>query len=115
MIRLLCVIWGLCLCLAPTAPFAETAEHRHGTSSAPAAGTVPLYTGLGNVRHTVTTRSPLAQRFFNQGLALCYAFNHDEAIRAFREAARLLARRGPLECRSRMRGRDRSRSQQSSR
>lgn len=89
MIRLLCVIWGLCLCLAPTASFAEAAEHRHGVSSAPAAGTVPLYTGLGNVRHTVTTRSPLAQRFFNQGLALCYAFNHDEAIRAFREAARL--------------------------
>ena len=54
-----------------------------------ASGAVPLYTGLGTVHHTVTTRSPLAQKYFDQGLRLCYAFNHDEAIRAFREAARL--------------------------
>jgi tetratricopeptide (TPR) repeat protein len=50
---------------------------------------VPLYSGLGTLRHAVTTRSPSAQRYFDQGLKLCYAFNHDEAIRAFREAARL--------------------------
>jgi len=56
-----------------------------GVSSA----TVPLYTGLGIVHHAVATRSPLAQKYFDQGLRLCYAFNHDEAIRAFREAARL--------------------------
>jgi tetratricopeptide (TPR) repeat protein len=50
---------------------------------------VPLYTGLGTLHHAVTTRSPAAQQYFDQGLKLCYAFNHDEAIRAFREAARL--------------------------
>ena len=33
--------------------------------------------------------APRAQRFFDQGLRLLYAFNHAEAIRAFREAARL--------------------------
>ncbi len=49
----------------------------------------PLYLGLGTAHHTVTTRSPVAQKYFDQGLRLCYAFNHDEAIRAFREAARL--------------------------
>jgi hypothetical protein len=37
----------------------------------------------------VTTRNPLAQRFFDQGLSLAYAFNHAEAARSFREAARL--------------------------
>ncbi|HXF58919.1 MAG TPA: tetratricopeptide repeat protein [Candidatus Saccharimonadales bacterium] len=52
-------------------------------------GAVPLYTGLGTAHHAVTTKSPLAQKYFDQGLRLCYAFNHDEAIRAFREAARL--------------------------
>jgi len=52
-------------------------------------GAVPLYTGLGTVHHAVTTKSPVAQKYFDQGLRLCYAFNHDEAIRAFREAARL--------------------------
>jgi tetratricopeptide (TPR) repeat protein len=35
----------------------------------------------------VKTSSPKAQRYFNQGLALMYAFNHDEAIRAFTYAA----------------------------
>jgi tetratricopeptide (TPR) repeat protein len=52
-------------------------------------GAVPLMTGLGNAHMAVTTHSPVAQKYFDQGLRLCYAFNHDEAIRAYREAARL--------------------------
>ena len=36
-----------------------------------------------------TTASPEAQRFFDQGLALMYAFNHDESIRSFTHAAEL--------------------------
>jgi tetratricopeptide (TPR) repeat protein len=59
------------------------------TAAGVAFGAVPLYTGLGTAHHAVTTKSPLAQKYFDQGLRLCYAFNHDEAIRAFREAARL--------------------------
>ena len=49
----------------------------------------PELTGLGSLEFTVTTRVPAAQRFFNQGLRLLYAFNHAESRRAFREAARL--------------------------
>jgi len=49
----------------------------------------PLLEGMGDLHFTVTTKNELAQRFFNQGLALSYAFNHKEAERAFREAARL--------------------------
>jgi hypothetical protein len=49
----------------------------------------PLMSGLGPVHHTVTTKSTEAQKFFDQGLALCYGFNHDEAIRAFQHAADL--------------------------
>ena len=52
-------------------------------------GAVPALTGLGTAHVAVTTRSPLAQKYFDQGLRLCYAFNHEEAIRAFREVARL--------------------------
>ena len=44
---------------------------------------------LGTHHHEITTRSPLAQQYFDQGLRLSYAFNHDEARIAFREAARL--------------------------
>lgn len=49
----------------------------------------PLLEGLGELTHPVTTRSPRAQRFFDQGLRLAYGFNHQEALRAFKEAARL--------------------------
>jgi tetratricopeptide (TPR) repeat protein len=49
----------------------------------------PLFNNLGNYHHKITTRSVQAQRYFNQGLTLAYAFNHSEAIRSFREAARL--------------------------
>jgi tetratricopeptide (TPR) repeat protein len=50
---------------------------------------VPLYENLGRYHRTITTSVPLAQRYFDQGLRLVYAFNHAEAIRAFREAERL--------------------------
>jgi tetratricopeptide (TPR) repeat protein len=46
-------------------------------------------TGLGNLHHPVSTHSPEAQQFFDQGLRLIYAFNHDEAARSFRRAADL--------------------------
>src|SRR5687768_10626699 len=49
----------------------------------------PELIGLGTLHMPVTTSVPQAQRFFDQGLRLLYAFNHAEAIRAFREAARL--------------------------
>ncbi len=55
-------------------------------ATAPAA---PLVKGLGDVHHPVTTKSAEAQRYFDQGLAFVYAFNHDEAEASFREAARL--------------------------
>jgi len=60
------------------------------TSAAQEGGPIaPELTGLGTLHMPVTTSVPQAQRFFDQGLRLLYAFNHAEAIRAFREAARL--------------------------
>ena len=49
---------------------------------------VPLYDNLGDHHYSISTEVPLAQRYFDQGLRLYYAFNHQEAIRAFEEAAR---------------------------
>jgi tetratricopeptide (TPR) repeat protein len=49
----------------------------------------PLLQGLGTHEWAVTTNVPRAQQFFNQGVRLLYAFNFPEALRAFREAARL--------------------------
>jgi tetratricopeptide (TPR) repeat protein len=45
--------------------------------------------GLGKHHHPVATKNDEAQRFFDQGLTLLYAFNHDEAARSFRRAAEL--------------------------
>ena len=44
----------------------------------------PLFDGLGHHHHAITTKSARAQRYFDQGLTLCYGFNHTEAIRSFR-------------------------------
>ena len=67
-----------------------------GPQPPPAASTQPARTstpialeGLGSHRRRVTQASPEAQRWFDQGLKLVYAFNHDEAIRAFTQAASL--------------------------
>ena len=53
------------------------------------AKTAILMSGIGDLDHPVTTTSPEAQKFFDQGLRLIYAFNHDEAARSFRRAADL--------------------------
>ncbi|HEV3334383.1 MAG TPA: hypothetical protein VG096_25525 [Bryobacteraceae bacterium] len=50
---------------------------------------VVLYKGLGAWHHPIATRSPDAQKFFDQGLALLYGFNRYESLRSFRKASEL--------------------------
>jgi len=69
--------------------------HVHYTKSAdqdkpsPTGALAPRLLKLGNHQFPVSTTNKNAQLFMNQGLNLSYAFNHAEAARAFREAARL--------------------------
>ena len=83
-----------------SASFAEPSPSSKPSSSQPSAATSqpspspesahePIFDGLGNLHHAVTTNSPLAQRFFDQGLTFVYAFNDDEAADSFKEGARL--------------------------
>ena len=60
-------------------------------ANAPAQAVVqaPRVERVGEAHFAITTREPLAQRFFDQGLRFAYAFDHAEALRAFTEAARL--------------------------
>lgn len=53
------------------------------------AAPVPLMKDLGKLHHPITTSSKPAQQYFDQGLRLAYAFNHEEAHKSFQEAARL--------------------------
>lgn len=69
----------LLLARSETRPF--TAEVIPAGESA--AGVPPLFADLGDLHFPVTTRSPEAQAYFDQGVRLAFAFNHAEARRAF--------------------------------
>src|SRR5438309_5620507 len=75
--QILCVAL---LCVGVVAQ--DHTAHSHGHH-------VTLVTGLGDLHHPVSTKSPQAQQFFDQGLRFIYAFNHDEAGRSFQHAAEL--------------------------
>lgn len=49
----------------------------------------PLFDGMGDHRHPITTSDPDAQRYFDQGLTIDFAFNHAESARSFRAAQKL--------------------------
>jgi len=67
---ILLTLLGLAACLArPSAP--------------------PVHLEIGAVTRPVSTRDPEAQLWFDRGLALCFGFNHEEAVLAFRRAAKL--------------------------
>ncbi|MEH1834267.1 MAG: hypothetical protein V7L29_19880 [Nostoc sp.] len=76
--KYLFIVWMLILSLL--APNAAIAQARQPYT---------LISGLGTIHHPVSTANPQAQEFFDQGLNLIYAFNHDEAVRSFQYAAKL--------------------------
>ncbi|ARO88453.1 hypothetical protein EBAPG3_012105 [Nitrosospira lacus] len=95
------MMWGLAVTASSvTGTFAHTGD---GASPSTVSGTghghharvvqndqaTPRLLNLGSHAFPVSTRNKSAQQFVNQGLNLSYAFNHAEAGRAFREAARL--------------------------
>jgi len=49
----------------------------------------PLLSGLGEHSFEITTADSGAQKYFDQGLVLAFAFNHAESIRSFQAAQRL--------------------------
>ncbi len=66
--------------LPPVPPMVEQRGDKPGA---------PLLAGYGDHHHPITTSSIKTQAFFDQGVRMLFAFNHPEAIRSFREAARL--------------------------
>lgn len=67
--------------------------HQHTPTAHPAkpddAKLSPLLGNLGKHTHPITTKSALAQKYFDEGLILTYGFNHVEAIRSFKDALKL--------------------------
>src|SRR3954462_10470149 len=62
---------------------------QHSMHSQPPAKKATLMIGLGDLHHPVSTSNPEAQKFFDQGMRLIYAFNHEEAAGSFERAAEL--------------------------
>lgn len=86
--------FGLAVVLTlPAGGFAQSHQHykdaEEAAKPAPSGALAPRLLNLGDHTFPVTTRSAEAARFMSQGLNLSYGFNHAEAGRAFREAARL--------------------------
>jgi tetratricopeptide (TPR) repeat protein len=85
--------WVVCLVAASAA--AQTTTHKHyehppeADKPAPTGELAPRLQDLGKHTFPVTTKSTRARLFVDQGVNLAYGFNHAEAGRAFREAARL--------------------------
>jgi tetratricopeptide (TPR) repeat protein len=77
------------LALAVLAVAPALRAQTHPDHAAPPDKPAVLFTGLGTHHHAIATRSADAQKFFDQGLTLVFAFNHDEALRSFRRAAEL--------------------------
>lgn len=79
------------------APAADAAESRWPTGEsridpgyeAAPEGMAPLLEGIGPVSFPLSSQVELARAYFNQALTFSYGFNHAEAARSFREAARL--------------------------
>ena len=69
--------------------YPAAAQQSSTSTSSPQAKTASLMPGLGDLHHPVSTKNSAAQKFFDQGLRLIYAFNHDEAARSFQRAAEL--------------------------
>ncbi|MCI0437065.1 MAG: hypothetical protein L0271_26005 [Gemmatimonadetes bacterium] len=70
--------------------FVATTGVACGTESAergePAEERIALFDDLGSLHRSITTASPEAQRYFDQGLRMTYGFNHAEAIRSYEAA-----------------------------
>lgn len=77
------------LAVALAVSFAAAAVSAHDV---PAAGVDParaIDPGLGRLHHAVSTRNRQAQAFFDQGMRLLFAFNHEGAAASFARAAEL--------------------------
>ena len=80
-------VTGSALCLV-LAAFAILAQDSASTEM-PAEPSGAFYPGFTGYARKVTTDSPEAQKWFDQGIQLLYGYNHDEAIRSFEKAGQI--------------------------
>jgi len=85
----LCIMAGLfAVLLTPGLSAAQHDDHPPGAEAAPTPEMPILTEVLGPYTRPITTTSPLAQAYFDQGMQMVYAFTYSVAIRSFEEAQR---------------------------
>jgi hypothetical protein len=80
--------WSISVVLLSFLLNIHTAVAQHGADHSPEKPAM-LLPGMGELHHPISTSSPEAQKFFDQGLTLAYGFNRPEALRSFKRAAEL--------------------------
>jgi tetratricopeptide (TPR) repeat protein len=87
--RRACSLLTLILIATGYAVRAAESPHQHAAPAQSLPKDARIFPGMGSYHHPISTKSPQAQRFFDQGLILVFGFNHQEAIRSFESAASL--------------------------
>jgi tetratricopeptide (TPR) repeat protein len=80
------------LALTPATAYAQTSHASHRVPAIPQElleRTIPLRAGIGSAHDAVSTTSPQAQAFYDQGIALLHSYAWIDAARSFHEALRL--------------------------
>jgi tetratricopeptide (TPR) repeat protein len=85
--RFLALTAGAFLCASSVTLAAQSHNHAEHGAASHIQERAPLLEHIGNLHHPVKTKNKLAQRYFDQGLMMLYAFNHMESERSFRSAA----------------------------
>ena len=67
----------------------STAGNNPGAPAYGFVGSAQLFEGMGTHSFPITTNSPEAQEYFDQGFGWLHAFNYDEAVRSFTRATEL--------------------------
>jgi tetratricopeptide (TPR) repeat protein len=82
-------VGALSACKGDVSPGTAASDPTETTNELAARAGAPLFDGMGDHHHAITTSNPAAQRYFDQGLTIDFAFNHAESVRSFRAAQRL--------------------------
>jgi tetratricopeptide (TPR) repeat protein len=79
----------LSACSREAPPVTDESRAADDRAALAARAGAPLFDHMGDHHHPITTSDPDAQRYFDQGLTIDFAFNHAESMRSFRAAQEL--------------------------
>ena len=89
LIPLFAIALSLATCAPDEAPVQSDSAATENINDLATRAGAPLFDGMGEHHHQITTTDADAQRYFNQGMIIDFAFNHAESVRSFKAAQKL--------------------------